>query len=286
MGLLGLFTTKGSNYCEILKVEKNTAYKNYNIEALIKANDIPKILSVSFHIFLKDKSNINLAIKLCDFVTSKGFCMGKDQLSTFYLYDPEYSNPQKALELALDVHKETDRSDAIAKCYEKLGNVPKQLEWWLVAAESGKNEAYLKLGLLHEDLNPAEAKKYYLLAGQNGDSDGYHILGMNLCDQGAVEEGIEYLIKADEMGNVNSAAILGYEYQKKGMYDAARHFLVKGANNGDANAQGALARFILDGYGTNDEAIYWLKECFKNGGTSSEGFNQHLGECLDVLLGS
>jgi TPR repeat protein len=107
-------------------------------------------------------------------------------------------------------------------------------------ADEGDPDARYRMGLLLEQENPEESKRYFLRAAGKAHRGAYYKLG-TLVEQHDTEKAHTYYERASEKGHTDAPYRRALLYEKESKNDIARTFFHLAAERGNAEAQLKLA---------------------------------------------
>jgi TPR repeat protein len=131
-------------------------------------------------------------------------------------------------------------------------------KYYLMASNKGNSYAISYLGLYHQiGENYEEAKKYYLMAIDKGNSDAMYNLGFYYEDiENNYEEAKKYYLMAIDKDKSKSYAMtrLGNYYYIQKNYEEAKNYYLVAINKGDSHAMNRLGLYYSEIEENHEEA--------------------------------
>ena len=206
------------------------------------------------------KKNRAKALELYKKSADLGNSAGAFNLGNAYLYG---DGVEKDLEKSLQYYKQSSMAGyveancKIGKIYRDLNEIDVAINYLSLGVEKGISNCMWQLGFTYgEALNDyEEAIKWYELAGEKGDRDAFHSLGVIYDFGNGVEQNyakaFEYYQLAADLGEPTSQANLGFMYEAGKSIPVdnkmAFEYYKKAAEQNDDQGLNNLATFYFNG---------------------------------------
>ena len=153
----------------------------------------------------------------------------------------------------------------LASLYHLQKEYEKAEEYYLIAIDSGYDDALNNLGILYKERKEYEkAKEYYLKAIKRGNTNALFNLGYVYNEQKEYEKAEKYYLKAIDSGYDDAVNNLGNLYNERAEYEKAEEYYLQAIDSGDNDALNSLSWLYFEKGIESEKSLSYAYNSYKN----------------------